>query len=175
MMPTTNVFHHPGLAAHPRVLAALVRQPSEIRVEIPSGRCAGVELRALATRYAFAGATGRISSGTASALQYHLVTQAMQGERPYVYGAPMLETGEVALLHGSITIGRNHSGGVELHCHGAFVSTDGRLHGGHFDLDRLEVGQESLILHLCTSEDVGFAKYDDAETRYTLFGPTTIG
>ncbi|WP_244106434.1 PCC domain-containing protein [Paraburkholderia phenazinium] len=168
----TEAFRHPGAAAHPRVLATEVREPRELRVEIPSGRNAGTVLRELMARHGFRGATGRICSGTALALQYHVVIKAAQGDRPYIYGTPTLEHDEVALLHGAVTIGLDRAGSIALHCHGAFVDHDGHLHGGHVILDRLEVGREPLVLRLCAFEHGGFTQYIDEETRYTLFGPT---
>jgi hypothetical protein len=172
MTSKTEAFRHPGAAAHPRVLATVVREPRELRVEIPSGRNAGAVLRDLMQRHGFCGATGRICSGTARALQYHVVIKATQGERPYIYGSPTMENDEVALLHGAVTIGKDRAGDVALHCHGAFVGGDGRLHGGHMILDRLEVGGEPLVLRLCAFAHGGFTQYVDEETRYTLFGPT---
>jgi hypothetical protein len=171
MTSKTEAFRHPGAAAHPRVLARIVREPRELRVEIPSGRNAGAVLTDLMMRHGFRGATGRICSGTARALQYHVVIKASQGERPYIYGTPTMENDEVALLHGAVTVGRDRAGGVALHCHGAFVGGDGRLHGGHVILDRLEVGNEPLVLRLCAFAHDGFTQYTDEETRYTLFGP----
>ena len=171
MTSNTEAFRHPGAAAHPRVLATVVREPRELRVEIPSGRNAGTVLRDLMMRHGFRGATGRICSGTARALQYHVVIKAAQSERPYIYGSPTVENDEVALLHGAVTIGKDRAGSIALHCHGAFLGSDGRLHGGHVILDRLEVGGEPLVLRLCAFAHGGFTQYLDEETRYTLFGP----
>lgn len=172
MTSKTEAFRHPGAAAYPRVLASVVRKPRELRVEIPSGRNAGTVLRELMQRHGFHGASGRICSGSARALQYHVVVRAAEGERPYVYGSPTIESGEVSLLHGAVTIGKGRGGSVALHCHGAFVGGDGRLHGGHVILDRLEVGGEALVLRLCAFARGGFTQYVDEETRYTLFGPS---
>jgi hypothetical protein len=171
----TDFFRHPGAPAYPRVLATLVREPRELRVEIQSGRNAGAALRNLMNQYGFGGATGRICSGTARTLQYHVVTRTTHGERPYVYGAPSIENAEVGMVHGSVTIGKDREGSVALHCHGAFVGSDGRLHGGHVILDRLEVGREPLVLRLCAFAQGGFTQYLDEETRYTLFGPSLEG
>ncbi|MFT4063941.1 hypothetical protein [Paraburkholderia sp.] len=170
MTSTTEAFRHPGAAAYPRVLATVLREPRELRVEIPSGRNAGAVLRELMTHHGFCGATGRICSGTARGLQYHVIIKAEQGERPYVYGTPYVER-DVVLLHGAVTIGKDRAGSVALHCHGAFVDRDGGLHGGHVILDHLLVGDEPLVLRLCAFAHGGFTQYADDETRYTLFGP----
>lgn len=172
MSPQARTFRHPGPSAYPRVQAAEVGKARELRVEVSAGSNAGAALRRIIDAYGIHSGCARIVGGSARILQYHVVVKADRGERPYTYGAPLIETGEVGALHGSFTIGRDAAGAPALHCHAVFLGTDGRLHGGHVILDRLIVGAAPLLIRMSVFHQGGFVHFVDDETRFTLFGPT---
>lgn len=175
MTSLARTFCHPGPAAYPRVLAAEVRKTRELRVAIPAGANAGAALRELAAAHAIESGCGRIVCGSARALQYHVVIKASGGEKPYIYGEPCIDAGETTLVNGTFTLGTDRNGLLALHCHAAFVGSDGRLHGGHLILDRLTVGRAPLVVRISVFDGGGFVHALDDETRYTLFAPSRGG
>lgn len=171
MLSQPRTFRHPGPSAYPRVQAAEVGKTRELRVEIPSGSNAGAVLRHVIDQYGLHSGCGRILHGSACRLQYHVVVKADAGDRPYTYGAPLLDAGEATALHGTFTIGRDAAGATALHCHAAFLGSDRLLHGGHVILDRLIVGTTPLLVRMTAFQRGGFEHFTDNETLFTLFGP----
>ena len=114
---------------------------------------------------------GYICRGSARALQYHVIVAAAEGDRPYIYGAPICESGEATFINGTVNFGRDASGAVLLHCHGGYADTNGALHGGHLILDETVVGAEPLVMHLCLFGQGGFVQGEDEETHYKLLQP----
>lgn len=164
-------FCHPGNPSLPRLLSAQVHAPQDMRVTIPCGANVGAALRAVLAPYRFSGGMGYICRGSAQALQYHLVIPAPDGDRPYIYGAPVYENGEATFVNGTVNLGRDAAGAVLLHCHGGYADVHAELHGGHVILDRTVVGAEPLVIHLCLFGEGGFVQSEDQETHYMLLQP----
>jgi hypothetical protein len=164
-------FCHPGAASWPRLLSAHVRAPQEMRLAIPCGANVGATLREVLAPYHYTGGMGYICRGSAQALQYHLIVAASEGERPYIYGAPICENGEATFINGTVNLGHDAAGALLLHCHGGYADTSGELHGGHVILDQTVVGAEPLVMHLCLFGQGGFVQSEDEETHYKLLQP----
>jgi len=164
-------FCHPGMASSPRLLSVQIRAPQDTRITIGCGANVGQALRDALAPFHYSGAMGYICRGSARALQYHVVIAATEGDRPYIYGAPIRESGEATFVNGTVNVGRDASGAVLLHCHGAYADTNGTLHGGHLMLDETVVGAEPLVMHLCLFGQGGFIQGEDEETHYKLLQP----
>jgi hypothetical protein len=168
---TAQGFCHPGAATSPRLLSVQIRAPQDMRITIPCGANVGKTLRDALAPYHYSGAMGYICRGSARALQYHVIVAAAEGDRPYIYGAPIRESGEATFINGTVNFGRDANGAVLLHCHGGYADTNGALHGGHLILDETVVGAEPLVMHLCLFGQGGFVQGEDEETHYKLLQP----
>jgi hypothetical protein len=163
---------HPGAAQAPRVLdATTTRSTRELGLTLPAGMRVGPALRALLDRWGAQSGCGRIVGGACARIQYHVMARATDGSRPYVYGAPIVCTGDSTLISAAITIGRRADGSRILHCHGGFVDAHGRQHGGHVILDETLVGGEGLRVRMCLFDGVDFVVSPDTETHFDLLQP----
>lgn len=170
--PASLAFVHPGPADAPRVLdAATPRRTRELNVVLPAGARVGAALRALLDGWHAGAGCGRIVGGSCAQVQYHVMTHAVEGPRPYVYGPPIVCGGENTLIGAAITIGRREDGARILHCHGGFVDAAGRHHGGHLILDETFTGGEGLHVRLCLFDGIDLVVSPDAETTFDLLQP----
>ncbi|HKT96530.1 MAG TPA: hypothetical protein VJS30_08355 [Paraburkholderia sp.] len=168
----TPPFVHPGHAEAPRVLdAATLNRTREFNLTLPAGTRVGAALRALLDDLGAGAGCGRIAGGTCAQVQYHVITRAADGPRPYVYGAPIVCRGESTLIGAAITIGRRADGARILHCHGGFVDAHGQHHGGHVNLDETLASGRGLRVRLCLFEGIQLVVSSDAETAYDLLQP----
>jgi hypothetical protein len=163
---------HPGRAETPRVLdASTSERTREFRIALPGGTRVGAALRRLLDGWHADAGCGRIAAGACARVQYHVMMHAAHGLRPYVYGPPIVCTGESTLIGAAITIGRRQDGTHILHCHGGFVDEQGQHHGGHVILDETFAAAAGLHIRLCLFKGIGLVVSSDAETAFDLLQP----
>ncbi|RAR48835.1 hypothetical protein C7401_14818 [Paraburkholderia unamae] len=163
---------HPGRAQAPRVLDATTgNRTREFNVILPGGTRVGAALRGLLDGWGAGAGCGRIVAGACARVQYHVMTHATEGPRPYVYGPPIVTSGENTLIGAAITIGRREDGVRILHCHGGFVDAQGRHHGGHVILDETFAAATGLHIRLCLFDGIDLVVSPDAETTFDLLQP----
>lgn len=168
-------FVHSGAPTMPRVVDCVLQQPRELRVTVPARTNLGGTLRAAIGRFRFGGGVGRICSGTARGLRYHMMVTTGDARRPYGYGDPVDVTDEVGLVSGAITVVRMVGGETLLHCHAGFSDSSGELHGGHVMLDRTWAGSEPVVVRMCLFADGGYVTREDQETHFNLLHPVAGG
>lgn len=165
-------FAHPGIAQSPRVLDAATRNLTrEFNLTLPAGARVGPALRRLLDGWHADAGCGRIVGGSCATIQYHVMEQAAEGSRPYVYGPPIACSGESTVIGAAITIGRRNDGTRILHCHGGFVDADGEHHGGHVILDETVASGDGLHVRLCVFDGIDLVVSPDAETHFDLLQP----
>jgi hypothetical protein len=171
-VPPVPPVTHPGRAESPRVLdVATSHGTRELSIALPAGARVGATLRALLDGWNAQSGCGRIMGGSCAQIQYHVMARATQGPRPYIYGPPIVCDGENTLIGAAITIGKRADGTRILHCHGGFVDSHGRQHGGHLILDETFVAGAGLHLHLCLFDGIDLVVSPDAETTFDLLQP----
>ncbi len=166
-----DAARHPGAARAPRIVEATSRGAREFAIALPDGANVGETLVALLDRMNAASGCARIVSGECRRLQYHTMIRADAGERPYVYGPPIV-VGPATLIDATLTIGRREDGARVLHCHGGFVDPLGAQHGGHVVLERTIAGARGLRAHLCLIDDIDIVATPDDETAFSLLEPS---
>jgi hypothetical protein len=169
-------FIHPGAPTYPRIAEIeSTAPPWELRIVIPAGTNVGTALRRALAISGAASGCGRIAGGTLSSLAYHVIVKARDGQKPFVYGAPIECHGDLTLVAATITLGRTVDGTQIIHCHGGFIDLDGRQHGGHVVLDRSVAGAHGLVLRLCLFAQTEFVLRTDHETTFDLLSPMLKG
>jgi hypothetical protein len=164
-------FVHEGAPQQPRLLDLEVDHGEELRIVLPPAANVGQSLLEILSRRRFGSAVGRILSGGASHLAYHRMVTTESDERPFDYGPPIVVEYYITFIGGAITVGRDAQGKLLLHCHAGFIDRDGQQHGGHLVLDRLVVGNEPLLIHLCLFDQVAYQVRPDDETHFNLLHP----
>ena len=166
-------FKHPGPVASERIVEARSGQESqEILVYVPSGHNVGEAVDVVLDKHSRDGSgCGHIASGGFSEVQYHVMTRAQTGIKPYIYGNPIIVYGHSTLITSSINVGRLANGSRILHCHGGFVDARGRQHGGHIILSKCVAGSAGLTIRLCMFADVNLIVSADVETTFDLLQP----
>jgi hypothetical protein len=163
---------HPGQPETPRVLdAATTNRTREFNLALPGGTRVGPALRALLDSWQAGAGCGRIVAGSCAQVQYHVMTHASHGPRPYIYGPPIVCDSECTLIGAAITIGHRADGARILHCHGGFVDAEGRHHGGHVILDETIASHAGLHIRLCLFDGIDLVVSPDAETAFDLLQP----
>lgn len=166
-------FKHPGLPAFPRLVSAEARHATELHVRVAEGSNVGTVLRQLLEQRAVRSGCGRILSGSTTHLQYHVIIPATAGDKPFIYGSPIVVDTPADLLASTLTLGRSADGVALLHCHGAFTS-HGESRGGHFALDQTIAGPGGLSIELTLFDGVESMVTGDAETNYSILSPRLI-
>ncbi len=166
-------FEHPGPVRGNRVQwVGSVDRSRDLFISVGPGRNAGVAVNAALNRVASASAgCGRVISGGFGKLQYHVMTRAQKGVKPYVYGEPIVVEGESTLIASSINVGHRAEGSRILHCHGGVVDAKGTQHGGHIILDNSVAGSAGLQIRLSMFSTVDFVVAPDEETTFELLQP----
>jgi hypothetical protein len=167
-----RAFAHPGRALAPRIVDAVTRRRTrEWRIALPPGANLGATLHALLDGEPAHAGCGRIDGGVCSQIQYHVMTHAAHGPKPYVYGPPIVCRGENTLIGASFNIGRRADGSRILHCHGGFVDAHGTQHGGHLILEQTLAGSDGVQLRVCLFDGVELVVAPDTETTFDLLQP----
>ena len=166
-----RAFTHPGPVGYPRVAASLVGSSRELRFSVACGAGVGQALRDALEASGCAAGVGRLVSGSASQLHYHVVVPTVGANKPYDYGEPIVVTGDLAFLGATFTFGRMAGGAPVVHCHAGFIDAQGRAHGGHLALDRTLVGEQPLVVYACLFTAGAFVVRRDAETCFNLLQP----
>ncbi|NIE66856.1 hypothetical protein [Burkholderia sp. Ax-1719] len=170
-----STFVHPGPATGLRVLKVESNAPSrDICITVGAEQNIGAVVNVALDRIGERGGCGRITSGGFSRVQYHVMTRATEGVKPYVYGAPRLVDGESTLVVSSINIGHLSDGARILHCHGGFVDSSGHQHGGHIILTESVAGATGLQIRLTLFAAVDFVAGPDDETTFNLLAPVQL-
>lgn len=164
-------FIHAGECQQPRLLEQETARGTEWRVTLVPGTNVGEALGKLLATAHFSSGVGRLLSGGASHLAYHRMVVTQSLEKPFDYGAPIVLDGYITFISGALTIGRDATGTVLLHCHAGFIDRDGVQHGGHLVLNRLVVGGTPLTLTLCLFQRVRYEVTPDSETLFNLLHP----
>lgn len=168
-------FTHPGTACAPRVVdVTTTTGMRDLRISLPALASVGPTLHRILDAYPQSGGCGRIVYGLFSTIQYHVMTKATQGVKPFVYGAPIVCADECTLITAAITIGHRGDGKRILHCHGGFLDSSGNQHGGHILLDETVVADSPMIVRLCLFEQVDLVASTDHETTFDLLLPTKV-
>jgi hypothetical protein len=164
-------FVHAGTPVLPRLLDCEVAESEELRIVLAPGTNVGQTLLEVLSGRRYCSAVGRLLSGGASHLAYHRMVVTTSEDKPYDYGAPVVLDGYITFVSGAITVGRDAEGKTLLHCHAGFIDREGEQHGGHLVLDRIVVGNESLVVRLCLFEHVAYQVKPDEETHFNLLHP----
>ncbi|WP_027802704.1 hypothetical protein [Paraburkholderia dilworthii] len=166
-------FKHPGQVARERIVEARSSQETrEILVYVPSGQNVGEAIERVLEKQAPQGSgCGQIPSGGFSEAQYHVMTKARTGIKPYVYGPPVVVYGQSTLITSSINVGRLANDSRILHCHGGFVDECGVQHGGHIILSKCVASSAGLTVRLSMFADVNLVVSADIETTFELLQP----
>ncbi|ANB75298.1 hypothetical protein AYM40_23195 [Paraburkholderia phytofirmans OLGA172] len=168
-------FTHPGTACAPRVVDVTTTTGTrDLRISLPALASVGPALHRVLDAYPNSGGCGRIVYGLCGTIQYHVMTKATQGVKPFVYGAPILCALECTLITAAITIGHRGDGKRILHCHGGFLDSSGTQHGGHIILDETVVAGSPMIVRLCLFEQVDLVASPDHETTFDLLLPIKV-
>lgn len=174
LAPQARRFIHPGLPEAPRILDVTARGTREFRLTLAPGQCVGAVLRTWFDAQGVHAGCARIPGGNLRRLDYHVVVRAGAGERPYVYGPPIVRDTPLVLLGATLTLGRDAQGQALLHCHGGFVGANGLPEGGHLVLDSAIVGAGDLVVQASLFDGVTQQVQLDRETRYTLLTPAPL-
>lgn len=167
-----QTFTHPGQITLPRMIDVAPGHVSEeIRVSVPGGANVGLAINRVLDNYGLPAGCGRIVGGVCERVQYHVIVHATEGVKPYVYGEPIVLSGQSMLIGATITIGRKDDSSRVLHCHGGFVDENGKAHGGHIILDGTVAGRDGLAVRLCIFDGVDMVVMPDPETTFDLLKP----
>lgn len=168
-------FKHPGPVEQSRILDVESNAHSrDICINVGAGQNIGAAVNAALDRFDEKAGCGRIITGGFCRVQYHVMTRATEGVKPYVYGAPIVVEGESTLVTSSMNIGHLSDGARVLHCHGGFVDLNGRQHGGHIILDESVAGAAGLQIRLTLFAAVDFVASADDETTFNLLQPVQL-
>ena len=166
-------FTHPGPADEKRVLWVGTVEPCrDVIISVRPGQNVGASINAALNRIAEkAAGCGRVMSGGFSRVQYHVMTKAREGVKPYVYGTPIVINGESTVISSAINMGHRADASRILHCHGGFIDEMGSQHGGHIILDNSVAGGAGLQIRLALFGSVDFVVSLDEETTFELLQP----
>lgn len=170
-MPAVRRFTHPGTPTFPRVVSAEARRAEELRVHLPAGSNIGETLCSLMAERGVTSGCGRVLGGSTTHLQYHVIVHADSGDKPFIYGAPIVVDQPALLIAATLTLGRTAAGAPLVHCHGGFSVGD-QIFGGHFALDKTIAGRDGLTVMLSLFDGIEMAVGNDSETHYSLLSPS---
>jgi len=166
-------FAHPGVPTLPRLIKSeSISRSTELRIAIPAYANVGASLRNALLAWGPVSGCGRITAGSLSSLQYHVIIKASDGIKPFVYGSPIKCDGDLTLVTAAITLGRSAAGVQVLHCHGGFIDKAGGQHGGHLALDASFAGEDGLVIRVCLFHEIEYVITPDPETNFDLLTPT---
>lgn len=172
-------FQHPGETLYPRLMTVTTGVCREFMVDVPQGVNLFTHLQEV---LAAAGAESGIiafTGGVFDTIDYHTVTyfppDPAAGKAAKVYGSAVRAAGPISLLAATLSFGLSSDGAPLLHCHAAFVDSDGVTHGGHLSNRNCIVAAEGVQACVSVFDDIRFRARMDSETTFSVFHPELVG
>ncbi|AHG62208.1 PPC domain-containing DNA-binding protein [Advenella mimigardefordensis] len=104
---------------------------------------------------------------------YRTASPDATGKTIVRYGqAVVIENG--LLLSANAVFGQNQSGQALIHCHGCLVDANGRMHGGHLDLQRTIAGRRGVQAWVTATKFTGFRSQLDKTSNLFVFHPVRL-
>ena len=172
-------FQHPGETLYPRLMTVTTGASREFMVDVPAGVNLFTHLQEV---LAAAGAESGIiafTGGVFDTIDYHTVTyfppDPAAGKAAKVYGSAVRAAGPITLLSATLSFGLSNDGAPLLHCHAAFVDSNGDTHGGHLSNQNCIVAAEGVQACVSVFDDIRFRARHDPETTFAVFHPEHVG
>ena len=172
-------FQHPGETLYPRLMTVTTPVCREFMVDVPAGVNLFTYLQeVLAAKGAESGIIA-FTGGVFDTIDYHTVTyfppEPAIGKAAKVYGSAVRAAGPITLLAATLSFGLSADGAPLLHCHAAFVDSDGVTHGGHLSNQNCIVAAEGVQACVSVFDGIRFRARHDSETTFSVFHPEFAG
>jgi predicted DNA-binding protein with PD1-like motif len=117
----------------------------------------------------FSGGVLSMRSGALGPLAYVMPALSKDGANAAFYSDTFRPSGITQLKFAAMTLGER-DGAPFFHCHGLWIESDGRLHGGHI-LPEESIVAEPFAVEAFGIDGAAFTADVDTETNFKLFGP----
>lgn len=172
-------FQHPGDTLFPRLMTVTSDVCREFMVDVPAGVNLFTHLQEVLSAAGAESGIIAFTGGVFDTIDYHTVTyfppEPAAGKAAKVYGSSIRAAGPITLLAATLSFGLTADGAPLLHCHAAFVDSDGVTHGGHLSNQNCIVAAEGVQACVSVFGDIRFRARMDSETTFSVFHPEAVG